>query len=122
MSNKIDSSSNNNNKRKLLLLALCAIVVIIGIGTSVVVYILAQNGSNNGISSKLNLDKIGYNTTTSSSWEEHNTTTSLTGETFYPNKEITLVAENTDIEFEKDAKVPTWTFNGTVPGPTFVCK
>ena len=109
-------NSSNNNKRKLLILALCAIVVIIGIGTSVVVYTLAQSGNNNGMSSKLNLDKIIYNTT--SSWEEHNTTTSLRGDAFHPNKEITLFAENADIEFEKDTKVPTWIFNGTVSAPT----
>jgi hypothetical protein len=43
----------------------------------------------------------------------------LTGEAFYPNKEITLIAEDTEIVIDpKKPKQTVWTFNGTVPGPT----
>lgn len=54
------TNRNSNNKIKLFTLALCAIVVIISIGTSLVVYTLAQ--SNNDMSSKLNSDKNALQT------------------------------------------------------------
>ncbi|MCC2648302.1 MAG: hypothetical protein K0R16_1105 [Nitrososphaeraceae archaeon] len=52
MSNQ--TNRNSNHKIKLFRLALCAIVVIISIGTSLVVYTLAQSSNNNNMSSKLN--------------------------------------------------------------------
>ncbi len=65
MSNQ--ANRNSNNKIKLFTLALCAIVVVISMGTSVVIYTLAQSGSNNNMSSKINPDKNTYNTIFSSS-------------------------------------------------------
>jgi nitrite reductase (NO-forming) len=115
--NEVNSNNNNKNKSKLFILGLCAIVVITSIGTSLIVHTLAQSGSNNNMNSKLNPDTIAYSTTTSS-WEEHNTTTSLTGEAFYPNKEITLIAQDVELEIAPGKRVKTWTFNGTVPAPT----
>ena len=104
MSNQ--TNRNSNNKIKLFTLALCAIVVIISIGTSLVVYTLAQS-NNNDMSSKLNPDKNAYNTTISSIREGSN-----------PNRQITLVAEDAEIEIAPGKRVKTWTFNGTVPAPT----
>ncbi|HEX2230947.1 MAG TPA: multicopper oxidase domain-containing protein, partial [Nitrososphaeraceae archaeon] len=104
MSNQ--TNSNSNNKIKLFTLALCAIVVIISIGTSLVVYTLAQS-NNNDMSSKLNPDKNAYNTTIP-----------LIREASNPNRQITLVAEDAEIEIAPGKRVKTWTFNGTVPAPT----
>src|SRR5918992_1284355 len=92
MSNQ--TNRNSNNKIKLFTLALCAIVVVISMGTSVVIYTLAQSGSNNNMSSKITPDKNTYNTTSSSSSEEE------------------------EIEIAPGKRVKTWTFNGTVPAPT----
>ncbi|HEX6028066.1 MAG TPA: multicopper oxidase domain-containing protein, partial [Nitrososphaeraceae archaeon] len=103
MSNQ--TNRNSNNKIKLFILALCAIVVIISIGISLVVYTLAQ--SNNDMSSKLNLDKNAYNTTIP-----------LIREASNPNRQITLVAEDAEIEIAPGKRVKTWTFNGTAPAPT----
>jgi FtsP/CotA-like multicopper oxidase with cupredoxin domain len=120
VSNKINSKSIN--KRKLLALALCTFVLIISIGTSAVGYTLAQNSSHNSMSNKLNPDKTAYNTTTSSSWEEHNATTPVTTEASYNNKEITLIAESTNVTIKNTTdgpiEVKAWTFNGTAPAPT----
>jgi FtsP/CotA-like multicopper oxidase with cupredoxin domain len=122
MPNEVNCNINNNkNKRKLFILGLYAVVVIVGIATSLMVYTLAQSGSNNNMSSKLNPDKIAYDTTTSSweeSNEESNTTTSLTREALSPNKQITLIAQDVELEIAPGERVKTWTFNGTVPGPT----
>jgi nitrite reductase (NO-forming) len=90
MSNQ--TNRNSNHKIKLFRLALCAIVVIISIGTSLVVYTLAQS-SNNNMSSKLNPASN-------------------------PDRQITLVAEDAEIEIAPGKRVKTWTFNGTVPAPT----
>ena len=90
MSNQ--TNRNSNNKIKLFTLALCAIVVIISIGTSLVLYTLAQSNNNN-MSSKLNPASN-------------------------PNRQITLVAEDAEIEIAPGKRVKTWTFNGTVPAPT----
>jgi nitrite reductase (NO-forming) len=35
-----------------------------------------------------------------------------------PNRQITLVAEDAEMEIAPGKKVKTWTYNGTVPGPT----
>ncbi|HYO07289.1 MAG TPA: multicopper oxidase domain-containing protein [Phototrophicaceae bacterium] len=35
-----------------------------------------------------------------------------------PNRQITLVTEDTEIDIAPGKRVKTWTFNGTVPGPT----
>ena len=115
MSNQ--ANRNSNNKIKLFTLALCAIVVVISMGTSVVIYTLAQSGSNNNMSSKINPDKNTYNTTFSSS-EEENSTISLIREASNPDRQITLVAEDAEIEIAPGKRVKTWTFNGTVPAPT----
>ena len=90
MSNQ--TNRNSNNKIKLFTLALCAIVVIISIGTSLVLYTLAQS-SNNNMNSKLNPASN-------------------------PDRQITLVAEDAEIEIAPGKRVKTWTFNGTVPAPT----
>lgn len=103
MSNQTNRKSNN--KIKPFTLALCAIVVIISIGTSLVVYTLAQ--SNNNMSNKLNPDKNAYNTTISLKREASNS-----------DRQITLVAEDAEIEIAPGKRVKTWTFNGTVPAPT----
>ncbi|MDQ4023019.1 MAG: hypothetical protein M3224_04765, partial [Thermoproteota archaeon] len=116
MSNQ--TNRNSNNKIKLFTLALCAIVVVISMGTSVVIYTLAQSGSNNNMSSKINPDKNTYNTTFSSSEEEENSTISLIREASNPDRQITLVAEDAEIEIAPGKRVKTWTFNGTVPAPT----
>ena len=91
MSNQ--TNRNSNHKIKLFRLALCAIVVIISIGTSLVVYTLAQSSNNNNMSSKLNPASN-------------------------PDRQITLVAEDAEIEIAPGKRVKTWTFNGTVPAPT----
>ena len=91
MSNQ--TNKNSNHKIKLFRLALCAIVVIISIGTSLVVYTLAQSSNNNNMSSKLNPPSN-------------------------PDRQITLVAEDAEIEIAPGKRVKTWTFNGTVPAPT----
>ena len=91
MSNQ--TNRNSNHKIKLFRLALCAIVVIISIGTSLVVYTLAQSSNNNNMSSKLNPPSN-------------------------PDRQITLVAEDAEIEIAPGKRVKTWTFNGTVPAPT----
>jgi FtsP/CotA-like multicopper oxidase with cupredoxin domain len=117
MSNQ--TNRNSNNKKKLFTLALCAIVVIISMGTSVIIYTLAQSGSNNNMSSKINPDKNTYNTTFSSSEEEEeNSTISLIREASNPDRQITLVAEDAEVEIAPGKRVKTWTFNGTVPAPT----
>lgn len=103
MSNQTNRKSNN--KIKPFTLALCAIVVIISIGTSLVVYTLAQ--SNNNMSNKLNPDKNAYNTTISLKREASNS-----------DRQITLVAQDAEIEIAPGKRVKTWTFNGTVPAPT----
>lgn len=103
MSNQTNRKSNN--KIKPFTLALCAIVVIISIGTSLVVYTLAQ--SDNNMSNKLNPDKNAYNTTISLKREASN-----------PDRQITLVAQDAEIEIAPGKRVKTWTFNGTVPAPT----
>lgn len=38
-----------------------------------------------------------------------------------PIREFQLVSEDKDIEVFPGVKFPAWTFNGTVPGPTFRC-
>src|SRR5688572_10125113 len=91
MSNQ--TNRNSNHKIKLFRLALFAIVVIISIGTSLVVYTLAQSSNNNNMSSKLNPASN-------------------------PDRQITLVAEDAEIEIAPGKRVKTWTFNGTVPAPT----
>jgi nitrite reductase (NO-forming) len=103
MSNQTNRKSNN--KIKPFTLALCAIIIIISIGTSLVVYTLAQ--SNNNMSNKLNPDKNAYNTTISLKREASN-----------PDRQITLVAEDAEIEIAPGKRVKTWTFNGTAPAPT----
>ena len=45
-------------------------------------------------------------------------TKSLTGQTV---REYTIVALDQEIEIAKGIKFPGWTFNGTIPGPTFRC-
>jgi nitrite reductase (NO-forming) len=91
MSNQ--TNGNSNHKIKLFRLALCAIVVIISIGTSLVVYTLAQSSNNNNMSSKLNPASN-------------------------PDRQIILVAEDAEIEIAPGKRVKTWTFNGTAPAPT----
>jgi len=44
--------------------------------------------------------------------------TSLTGQTV---REYDIVALDQEIEIAKGIKFPGWTFNGTIPGPTFRC-
>ncbi len=39
-------------------------------------------------------------------------------EAFSPNRQITLIAEDAEIEIAPGKRVLTWTFNGTVPAPT----
>lgn len=39
-------------------------------------------------------------------------------EAFTPNRQITLIAEDAEIEIAPGKRVLTWTFNGTVPAPT----
>ncbi|MBD0360572.1 MAG: multicopper oxidase domain-containing protein, partial [Nitrososphaeraceae archaeon] len=71
------------------------------------------------MSSKITPDKNTYNTTfSSSSEEEENSTISLIREASNPDRQITLVAEDAEIEIAPGKRVKTWTFNGTVPAPT----
>lgn len=37
---------------------------------------------------------------------------------FYPNRTYTLIGKNIDLEVAPNKKVLSWTFNGTMPGPT----
>lgn len=37
---------------------------------------------------------------------------------FYPDKTYTLIGKNIDLNIAPDKRVLTWTFNGTMPGPT----
>ena len=41
---------------------------------------------------------------------------------FIPNKKITMILEDTEIEIAPGEKVKTWAFNGTAPGPTIRAK
>ena len=35
--------------------------------------------------------------------------------------EYTLIAENTTLEIATGLRVDAWTYNGTIPGPTWLC-
>ncbi len=54
------------------------------------------------------------NTTTG----EENYALSSYKEAFVPNRQITLVTEDAEIDIAPGKRVKAWTFNGTVPGPT----
>ncbi len=49
---------------------------------------------------------------------EENHALSSYREAFVPNRQITLVTEDAEIDIAPGKRVKAWTFNGTVPGPT----
>ena len=69
-------------------------------------------------SSMSDTDTITYAQSENQSTDNDDITGSEESKEFIPNKKITMILEDTEIEIAPGEKVKTWAFNGTAPGPT----
>lgn len=69
-------------------------------------------------SSVSDTDTITFAQSENQSTDNDDITGSEESKDFIPNKKITMILDDTEIEIAPGEKVKAWAFNGTVPGPT----
>ncbi len=95
-----DSDGKGKTKLVILSIGLAAVLVSAGIGIAL---ISMANASSNATENENGNDNVR---TVASAQREPKTI------------RYTLIAEETTLEIAPDVRVPAWTFNGTIPGPT----
>jgi nitrite reductase (NO-forming) len=122
-------NSSNNNQEKIVVTLSVFVVLIIGISTNAIGYSLPEQNIDHirkFNSSEETARTSSYNTTI---FERNDNNDDIILSSFSTekessnrmnnnNKEITLIAEDAELEIAPGKRVKTWTFNGTVPAPT----
>jgi nitrite reductase (NO-forming) len=122
-------NSSNNNQEKIVVTLSVFVVLIIGISTNAIGYSLPEQNIDHirkFNSSEETARTSSYNTTI---FERNDNNDDIILSSFSTekessnrmnnnNKEITLIAEDAELEIAPGKRAKTWTFNGTVPAPT----
>jgi nitrite reductase (NO-forming) len=122
-------NSSNNNQEKIVVTLSVFVVLIIGISTNAIGYSLPEQNIDHirkFNSSEETARTSSYNTTIFERNDNNDdiilssfsTEKESSNRTNNNNKEITLIAEDAELEIAPGKRVKTWTFNGTVPAPT----
>ena len=125
--NHLRNGSNNNQEKIVVTLSLCA-VLIIGISTNNMGYSLSLQNMDDRRKFNTSEETTKTSSYNTELFERNDYTNEIISSSFSVekeskaiknnNKEITLVAEDAELEIAPGKRVKTWTFNGTVPAPT----
>jgi nitrite reductase (NO-forming) len=122
-------NGSNNHQEKIVVTLSVFVVLIIGISTNAIGYSLPEQNIDHirkFNSSEETARTSSYNTTIFERNDNNDDIilSSFSTEKESPNRmnnnnrEITLIAEDAELEIAPGKRVKTWTFNGTVPAPT----
>jgi nitrite reductase (NO-forming) len=106
-----DNSSSRTRKSKAIIL-----LIILAASATIGILFVVSNPTSYSIGSNSQQSTQDQNAPVVSSSSSATTTTANI--TLHPRKEFTLVAEEANLTISPGQVVKTWTYNGTVPGPT----